>query len=452
MVVAPALVIAGLIPKTFASSPLGKEFATAFMQNTLQRISQGDFGLMISGYAPDTAVTISMKRPALRVKVQVNEGQTLSLKIPPEAEMVGTGLFDNVVTVRANKDISILSVSRKPNSVDTTIVYPVTSLGTEYYIVTPTVGTDRNREFAIIAWEEPTSVDIHLKGTVMFQGEKYHRGSNISIELSPYQAVQLQSEVDVSGTRIVSQKPVAVYSGHTCISRQISCDHVFEQLLPVSSWGTDFIVPSLPFDTEYDIVYVSTSQKTHVDAQSGAMKSSRDLAAARAFLYGIQGSTAMSLSASSGIQVTFFGDGGVHGNFRYDPFFMTIPPVSSYCQAYNIYGHNQFENYALIIAKSSETSGITLDKRRLTNLQWNPVPGTEFSWASHRLGHRYAVHVVEHPTSVFGLLSVGVAHEKAYGSPAVCAKGNNTFASPFLPYLPCTCFPNLHKTLLLRKS
>ncbi|XP_060113626.1 IgGFc-binding protein-like [Heteronotia binoei] len=422
MSAAPALMVVGLIPTTFASSPLGKEFAIAFMQNGLQRTSQGDFKLIISGYAPNTSVTINMERPALRAKTQVNDGQFLSVTIPHEAEMVGTDLFDNAVIVRADKDISILSVNKKPSSVDTTIVYPVTTLGTEYYIITPTVGTDRYGEFAIVAWEEPTSIDVYLKGTVTFQGKTYYRGSKISIALNPYQAVQLQSEVDVSGTKIVSQKPVAVYSGHTCITRKISCDHVSEQLLPVSGWGTNFIVPSLPFDTEHDIVYVSTSQNARVDALTGMRKSSRTVVGAQSMFYGIQGSTAMSLSASSGIQVIFFCDGGTHGHLRYDPFFMAIPPVTSYCQAYNIYGQDQFENYALIIAKSSETSGITLDKRQLRNLQWKPIPGTEFSWASHSLGSRYTVHKMEHPTSPFGLLSVGVGLEKAYGSPAICTK------------------------------
>ncbi|XP_077193128.1 IgGFc-binding protein-like [Paroedura picta] len=422
MSLAPALMIASLVPRTASSSALGKEFATAFLQNGLQQNSQGDFKLIISGYAPNTSVTVTMKRPTLRAEIQVNDGQTLFVKLPREVEMVGTGLFDNTVTVRADKVISILSVNNKPNSIDTTIVYPVTSLGTEYYIVTPTVGTDRYQEFAIIGWEEPTSVDVYLRGTVTFQGKTYHHGSKFSIALSPYQTVQLQSKVDISGTRIVSQKPVAVYSGHTCVSRHGPCDHVSEQLLPVSSWGTNFIVPSLPFDTEHDIVYVSTSQHTQVDARTGASKSIRTLSAARTAFFGLRSSTALSLSASSGIQVTFFGDGGTHSNFRYDPFFMAIPPVSSYCQAYNIYGQDQFENYALIIARSSETSGITLNKRPLRHLQWNPVPGTEFSWASHNLGSRSTAHIMEHPTSPFGLLSVGVGLAKAYGSPAVCAK------------------------------
>ncbi|XP_062996672.1 IgGFc-binding protein-like [Elgaria multicarinata webbii] len=417
----PAWVMFNVLPMTVSSSPLGKEFVTVFMQNGLQRSSQGDFKLLITGYTADTSITISMKRPALRVRVKANAGETLSVKIPSEAEMSGSSIFDHTLTVRADKDISILSLSYKPNTADTSVVYPVASLGTEYYVITPNVGTDNYREVAIISWEEPTTVDIYLKGTITFQGKVYHRGDQMTITLQPYQAVQLQSPVDLSGTKIVSQKPVAVYSGHTCVSRQIRCDHVFEQLLPVSSWGTHFIIPSLPFNMDYDIVYVSTSQRTQVDSQTGQSKTRRDLQPSRVVLYGIQGTSAMFLSASSGIQVMFFNDGGTHGNLRYDPFFMTIPDISSYCQAYFIYGHDHFENYALIIAKSSETSGINLDQTPLHGLQWHQVAGTEYSWASHSLGQGNTVHTIEHPTSRFGLLSVGIGNEKAYGSPAVCA-------------------------------
>ncbi|XP_053254310.1 IgGFc-binding protein-like isoform X1 [Podarcis raffonei] len=418
----PAWMMFNMLPVTVSSSPLGKEFITAFMQNGLPRMFQGDFKLLITGYAPATSITISMKRPALRVQTKANAGQTLSVKIPPEAEMVGSTVFENTLTVRADKDISILSLNYKPQTADTAIVYPVASLGTEYYVVTPNVGTDRYREVAIIAWEEPTAVEVYLKGAITFQGKVYPRGTMLPISLQPYQAAQLQSQVDLSGTRIVSQKPVAVYSGHTCVSRQVhACDHVFEQLLPVSSWGTNFIIPSLPFNMEYDMVFVSTSQKTHANTQMGQSKRSRNLPAARATMYGIQGTTAMSLSASSGVQVMFFSDGGTYRNLQYDPFFMAIPDITSYCQAYHIYGHDHFENYALIIAKSSETSGITLDKRPLSGLQWKLVSGTEYSWASHSLGQGYTVHTIEHASSPFGLLSVGIGNEKAYGSPAICA-------------------------------
>ncbi|XP_044847500.1 IgGFc-binding protein-like [Mauremys mutica] len=417
----PLSVVPGKIRGSSAPRLLGREFITAFMQNGLQQTLKSDFRLLITGYAPATLITISMKKPALRVPVQVNAGQTATVLIPPDAEMVGAKVFDNTVVVRADNDVSVLSLNSKPNSADTTPVYPVHSLGTEYYVVTPTMGTDRYGEVAIVAWEGPTTVDVHLKGAVIFQGKTHLGGSRLTIKLEANQAAQLQSPVDISGTKIISQKPVAVYVGHTCVTRSNQCDHVSEQLLPVSSWGTTFIVPPLSFEMQGDIIYISTSQATEVEVQAGMSKSSMRLPAENAVQYRTPSSNALYFSTSAGIQVIFFCDGGTKGNIRYDPFFMAIPAVSSYCQSYHIYGHNEFENYALIIVKTSESAGVTIDKRPLPNVLWKPVPGTEYSWAEYSLGTEFQVHNVEHASSPFGLLSIGIGNQKAYGSPAICA-------------------------------
>uniref|UniRef100_K7F2S2 IgGFc-binding protein-like n=1 Tax=Pelodiscus sinensis TaxID=13735 RepID=K7F2S2_PELSI len=275
----PLPVASGEIPGSSPPSLLGREFITAFMQNDLQPTLSSDFRLLITAYDPATLITISMKKPALRVSVQASAGQTVTVKIPPNAEMTGSTVFDNTVVVRADSDISVLLFNSKSNSADTTPVYPVHSLGTEYYVITPTVGTDRYREFAIVAWEGPTTVEVYLKGAVIFQGKTHARGSKLTIKLEAHQAAQLQSPVDVSGTRIVSQKPVAVYVGHTCVTRATQCDHVSEQLLPVSSWGTSFIVPSLSSERQHDFLYVATSQTTQVEVQSGRSKISRALTA-----------------------------------------------------------------------------------------------------------------------------------------------------------------------------
>ncbi|XP_068280828.1 IgGFc-binding protein-like isoform X2 [Nyctibius grandis] len=224
----------------------------------------------------------------------------------------------------------------------------------------------------------------------------------------------------MSGTRIVAQKPVAVFTGHTCLARFSHCDHLVEQLQPVSTWGTTFIVPPLPFETQSDIVYVSTSQATRVESQHGVTKTVRELRPNRSTLYGLQASNTLYLSANAGVQVIFFADGGNKDAISYDPFFMTIPDVSSYCQSYNVFALDGYENYALLIAKTSETSGMTLNKTPLRDVSWKPVLGTDYSWAGQSLGSRFGVHVVEHKKSPFGLLSVGIREQKAYGSVAVC--------------------------------
>ncbi|XP_067399057.1 IgGFc-binding protein-like [Emydura macquarii macquarii] len=416
----PISVVSDEIPGSSPPSLLGREFITVFMQNGLQQKLDSNFQLHITGHTPATLITISMKKPALRASVQVKAGETALVTIPPYAEMIGSDVFDNTVVVRADAVVSLLSLNAKPDSADTTPVYPVQSLGTEYYVVTPTEGTERYREFAIVAWKGPTVVDVYLKGTVMFQGKMHSKGSTLTFQLKEYQAAQLQSLVDISGTKIISQQPVAVYVGHTCVTKSIHCDHVSEQLLPVSSWGTTYIVPPLSFETHYDIVYISTSQVTQVEVQNGARKSRREMTAGKFEMHGLPGSNALYVSASNGIQVIYFCDGGSKGGISYGPFFMAIPAVSSYCQSYHIYGHREFENYALIIVKTSEVAGVTISKRPLRHAWWKSVPGTEYSWAEYNLGRGASFHNVEHATSPFGLLSVGIGNQKAYGSPAIC--------------------------------
>lgn len=412
-------------PNIAVSAPhhLGKEFVVSFMQNGLQQTLNSDFKLLIRGYSPFTSITISMKKPGLRMTVQVTTGQTVLVKIPPQAEMVGSKTFENAVVVKANNPISLVAINEKPTSVDSTVVYPLHSWGTEYQIVTPNVGTDRYGEFTVVAWDEPTTVEVHLKATVTYQGQSYPRGSVLPIQLKPFQAAQLQSPADMSGTRVMAQKPVAVFTGHTCLARLTQCDHLVEQLQPVSSWGNTFIVPPLPFDTQSDIVYVSTSQSTHVESQHGMSRSARNLRAGRSTLYGLQAPNTLYLSANAGIQVIAFGDGGNKDSITYDPFFMTIPDVSSYCLSHNVFALEGYENYVLLIVKTSEVAGIMLNKMPLGNTMWVPIPGTEYSWARQSLGSQFAVHTVEHKTSPFGALSMGIREQKSYGLLAVCDSG-----------------------------
>ncbi|XP_061222414.1 IgGFc-binding protein-like [Neopsephotus bourkii] len=390
------------------------------MQNGLQQTLHSDFKLLLTGRSPFTSITISMKKPALRMTVQATTGQTILVKIPPQAEMVGSKAFDNTVVVKATNAISVVMVNEKPTSVDSTAVYPVHAWGTEYHVVTPNVGTDRYGEFVVVSWGEATVVDVHLKATVTYQGRAYPRGSVLTINLEPFQAAQLQSPSDLSGTRIVAQQPVAVFTGHTCLARFTQCDHLVEQLQPVSNWGTTFIVPPLPFETQADIVYVSTSQRTRVESHHGVLKEVRELRPSRSTLYGLQASNTLYLSANAGIQVIFFADGGTKGSISYDPFFMTIPDVSSYCHSYNAIALDGYENYALLIAKTSETSSMMLNKSPLRNLVWKKVPGTDYSWAEQGLGNQFSVHRVENEGSPFGLLSVGIREQRAYGLAAVC--------------------------------
>uniref|UniRef100_K7FN87 VWFD domain-containing protein n=1 Tax=Pelodiscus sinensis TaxID=13735 RepID=K7FN87_PELSI len=404
------------------SGPQGTEFITVFMQNHLPYYGGKNFKLFITGYVPGTIVTISVNKADFLVTVTAHPEDTVSVMIPAFVDLAGSQVSDHTVIIRSDHEISILSLNYKTYTADTTVVYPVQRLGTEYYVVTPMGNReDLGKQFAVVAWKDPTVVEVYLKGAVTFQGETYRAGRKLVISLRAYQAVQLQSQDDLSGTRIVSANPVAVYSGHVCVLKHTACDYVSEQLLPVSGWGTTFIVPPLSFQPKFDLVYVAASQHTHMDYRAGNMKATRDLVAGQVVPFEIKFPNPLYISASAGIQVVFFCTGGKKGAISYDPFLLTIPDVSGYCQIYHIHGQDKYENYALITAKTSESGGITTDKKPLGNLVWKPIPGTEFSWAQYSPGKGFKRETIEHPRSPFGLLSIGIASKTAYGSPAIGA-------------------------------
>uniref|UniRef100_A0A8C0GEC3 VWFD domain-containing protein n=1 Tax=Chelonoidis abingdonii TaxID=106734 RepID=A0A8C0GEC3_CHEAB len=396
------------------------EFITVLMQNHLPSYGSKDFKLFITGYIPGTFVTISVNEADFFTTVTANPEQTVSVMIPAFVELAGSNISDRTIIIRADHEISILALNYKTYTADTTVVYPVEKLGTEYFVVTPLGNPDGlDKQFAVVAWKDPTIVEVYLKGAVTFQRKAYKAGTKLVIPLGAYQAVQLQSRDDLSGTKIVSQNPVAVYSGHICVAKHTKCDYVSEQLLPVSSWGTTFIVPPLSFQPKYDLVYVTASQHTRIDYQSGRARDTKVLVAGEVVTFEIKFPNPLYISASAGIQVVFFCAGGSKGKIVYDPFLLMIPDVSGYCQTYNIHGQDQYDNYAIITAKTSESGGITIDNEPLGVIAWRPIPGTGFSWAEYNLGKGFKRETMEHPTSPFGLLSIGISSKSGYGSAAI---------------------------------
>ncbi|XP_008115273.2 IgGFc-binding protein isoform X2 [Anolis carolinensis] len=396
----------------------GKQFITAFMENFETRWpSETKLQLFLTGYSSSTIVTVTLTKSANRKSYLVEEGQTLPVEIPVTEEMKGSGTFENSVLIQADKDISVVLMDRKLFSVATTTVYPVHQLGTDYYIITPagTRSTGYFKEFAVIAWQNPTRVDIHLKGKVVFDGKSYSAGSKLTVNLGAFQAIQLQSSDDLSGVRIESSAPVAVLSGHVCVQQNYYCDHVSEQLLPVPSWGNTFIVPPVFFQGSVDLVYVVASQNTRIHYQSGDLKSFQDMVAGEVSHFEIQYPQAFYVSANAGIQVFLFFTGIKSGNTGYDPFLINIPPIKSYGLSYYTDGMYKFENYITIIAKSSETSRITRDNSAISDIQWREIPGVQYSWGEGRWPTNSRSVLLKHPDSPFAVFLFGTRNYEGFG-------------------------------------
>ncbi|XP_060132431.1 IgGFc-binding protein-like [Zootoca vivipara] len=404
---------------------LGRSFGTHFVTSYMQNYAEsGKFELQITAYSDSTTVTVSVpcegcpQQENFERRLTVDKGKMVQVELPKFVEIIGSKVFSSVVRIQSDKDVSVISLSSKPYSTETALLYPVSSLGTEHYVVGPAIApAGYLQEFAVLTTQGPNVVDITLKSQVNFNGKTYSAGSKLSVTLNAFTGVQLQGKGDLSGTRIVSQLPVAVLSGHVCSWRYTKCNHVFEQLLPVSNWGKTFVAPPIPWQTKTDTLYVSASQATSVNYQMGTSKQTIKLGGGEVKQIQISPKTPIYLSADVPVQLFLYSNGASTRSFSYDTFFIGIPYIESYSLSYSVIGQVSFQNSILLVVKSLETGGLTVNEKLLSGVTWSPVPGSEYSWGRYDLPNALVPYIVANPKSPFCLISVGIASMNGYGSP-----------------------------------
>lgn len=377
--------------------------------------------LYIVAVQDNAKVTVQVPPLHFKQEKTLRVGERVTISLPPGAEIYGCRKSPNTVRIVASADVTVTSFSYKLHTADTSVVYPTTEWGTEYFIFTPTAGS--YKEFSVTNGKERNKVMIFPKGPIRFQGFLYHRNSRIVMDLQPYESVQLQSASGLSGTRVASQHPVAVVTGHTCTWRFSKCNHVYEQLLPVSKWGSSFIVPPVNFQNSDDSVFLQASQLTRAIVQSGNHKTVLSLSRGEMREIRYRSPVTLSIQADHGIQVLMFFNGVKWGWWKCYPFLMTIMPTDRFCSSYSLEALEGFENQALIVAQTSVMAELRIDGTKLPrNVQWRKVAETDFSWV--QMPYKQAAgsrrRILSSSGSRFALYNIGVSQMSGYGFPGQC--------------------------------
>lgn len=402
----------------------GEEFLTAFLQNYQPGYVKGKLHLLLTSLSDSPAsVAILSQADGTSQNVTVKPGHSVMVNIGTKAEMIGSNLFQHAVLVHSDRNISVQAINIKPNTEELTLVRPVGALGTKYFVFTPPSASAKNvKEFAVVAGAKGATISVQLKGAVTFLGNFYPGGSVLTVTLKPYQVAQVQSTADLSGSKVTASSPVVVLSGHSCAQKHTSCNHVVEQLLPTSAWGTHYVVPPLASQSRYDLVYAVASQPTKLTYNHGNVIGSRGLQEGDLIEFEVRPSRPLFLSADVGIQVLLFGAGGTRGKITYDPYLVLIPDVEAYCPAYVVNSFPGSKSVALVVAQTKDADKLTIDGHKLGNkLTWATVPGSAFSYAEVDLNNTNTIHMTMANTS-FGLLTFWLSQSGGYGTAAACSR------------------------------
>ncbi|MBN1820036.1 MAG: IgGFc-binding protein, partial [Prolixibacteraceae bacterium] len=170
------------------------------------------------------------------------------------------------IHLKSVKPVNVYALNWDQNSNDVAVIYPIKSLGTEYYAMcyTPSaIPTDngKNTEFLIVATEDETKIKI--TPSVNTHENRHLKGNTYEINLNRGQSYQVQSlnnnnwpgQGDLTGSYILSDKPIALFSGSLIAMIPPASpmygtgDHLFEQIPPVYAWGREFL--TVPYKTRF---------------------------------------------------------------------------------------------------------------------------------------------------------------------------------------------------------
>ena len=171
-------------------------------------------------------------------------------------------------------------------------------------------------------------------------------GSTTQIMLQKYETLLIRQSGDLTGTRVVSDKPISFTTGHQCTNvppKIVYCDHLVEQIPPVQNWGKRFATVPLKTRQAYDRFKVVAGEDfttvqiecTRSDGQSGYSASFilqeggfKDIDIPSTDYCWIEGDKRIILlQFSVGQEV----DGVLS-----DPFMAMIPPVEQYSNGYTL--------------------------------------------------------------------------------------------------------------------
>ncbi len=237
---------------------------------------------------------------------------------------------------------------------------PTGLLGTDYYVLSYTamyLGHPEPSQFVIIATQDDTNVTID---------SEYHDLFFVGLERGQTYQYQILGG-DVTGTHIMSDKPIAVIAGikHGYLPITApAAETIFEQMIPVRYWGKDYYTaPLLSPDCADRIRIIASQHGTRVWIYDGVTLVSDQLDYPGEWL-DIDVEEAAHITSDKPIGVAQYAKGySVAG--KGDPFEMLIIPTDKFRDDYRFYIPDGYDvgdpnggagSYVTIIALTWETA------------------------------------------------------------------------------------------------
>lgn len=357
----------------------------------------------------DANVKIEIEEINYNNTVSIKANTVVNVQLPPRTQLRGDNSPERLaVHITADTAIAVYGLNSRYQTTETFLGLPVSVLGTQYRAVGYTkLATDLLSAVSIIATEDGTTIEI--EPTAMLS-TGYGPGQVMSVPLRKGDVYTVTAKwesigpCDLTGTKISSNKKIAVFSGHNCAyvpPKVDACNHLIEQLPPVSAWGKHYYLGMLRERSRYTYRVVASDDNTRV------FEDAKLVAVLRAGEHyeNLNVSKHIQVTADKPILVAQYSQGFKVDNVG-DPMMLLVSPTQQFLNEYRFATpiNGDWHHYINVVAPASSIADIRLNGRRLDSNMFKSFGESRYMIA--QVAIPYGTHVIrsEEP---FGLYSYG---------------------------------------------
>ena len=325
----------------------------------------------------------------------ITAGDEVILNLPRSIEVSSVYHQNKGIYLTTSSDkVTVIGQNLDQRTSDSFFALPLIELGNEYVYYGISVreyAGNINSSILIVGTENNTmmkltvtqSVNIGVGNTII----SLTPGIEYSFVINRLQTVYIGSPKDLSGTKIVTNKPVSVFSGHQCGNVPwgvLYCSHLIEQIPPTALWGKVFYIIPLANKTSYTIKTLAAYNSTTINVYCNNTMESYTINEGEFINRISQINEYCAIYSNKEVLVVQLSHGGREDNGNGDPMMTLVPATNQYLNKFDFSTirnpiESGFNHYVNIIVKEQyyQPNMIYLIAggvyRSLDTQQWVPI-------------------------------------------------------------------------------
>lgn len=251
------------------SALYGKAFRVGFMENssTPQNLS-----LYITAKEKSTVTVQVPVLGTFSFEMSTNSDTLLSLPVAVLLNNQSELIQNKSVGILSTQNIQVVAFNNAPFSSDAVSIVPIEHLprGGRYLINTFRGSSAFPSQFLVVATEDNTEIEITPKVQTK-GGRTANQPFTVTLQAGQSYLVQAADTGSLSGSLVRSAKDCkkwVVFSGARCSQVNYNagcsgCDHLWEQELPTSLWGKEYVsLPMIQLNNGYFLQFLAANNNT----------------------------------------------------------------------------------------------------------------------------------------------------------------------------------------------